>query len=53
MRKRLLLLALALTATAVSLPPPSVEALSCPRCCRCDANGIPYVCTNCPPPGEY
>ncbi|HVR95054.1 MAG TPA: hypothetical protein VMW27_00460 [Thermoanaerobaculia bacterium] len=52
MRKKLLLLALALTAAAASLPAPSAEALTCPRCCRCNSAGIPIVCTHCPPPGE-
>jgi len=61
MRKKLMFLALALTATAVSFPAPRAEAAPnhpCPRCvtysngsqccvnCMCNGAGIPIWCTN-------
>ena len=67
MRKRMMLLALALT-TVASLTAPRAEAAggySCPRCvtyadgsqccvsCWCSSSGFPIACTDnyCPPPG--
>jgi hypothetical protein len=61
MRRKLMFLALALTAAAVSLPTPRAEAASgysCPRCvtyadgsqccvsCWCNGSGVPVACTD-------
>ncbi|HVR95053.1 MAG TPA: hypothetical protein VMW27_00455 [Thermoanaerobaculia bacterium] len=67
MRKRMLFLALALTAAAVSLPAHRAEAAGyyCPQCvtysngsqccvsCYCNGSGFPIWCTDnyCPPEG--
>jgi hypothetical protein len=61
MRKKMLFLALTLTATAFSLPAPNAEAVgnhACPRCitysngsqccvsCVCNGAGVPIACTD-------
>ncbi|HEY4591530.1 MAG TPA: hypothetical protein VIJ61_03930 [Thermoanaerobaculia bacterium] len=52
MRKKMLLLILALAATAASVTAPRAQAAGTHSCqfgcrsCICDASGIPIACTN-------
>jgi len=53
MRKKMLLLSLALAATAASFATPSAQAAGTTHSCRfgcrsciCDASGVPIACTN-------